>query len=235
MAAVSTTLDNIVAHWKLDSSDGGVTADASGNGYTLTNNNTVGSATGKQGNGVDCTPNDNLSITEQAAFRYTGSNNLSCSFWFKTDSVAAGTIGIVGMYNGTATGEEWLVYRNGANLEVAIRGSGTTFTSTAISTGTWYHVVLTMDSSNAYKLYVNGAAPKTASGATGSSNDTLEFRIGAYGKTATGFFDGIIDEVTLTSDIITSGEVATLYNSGNGIPWTEAAGSTFTPRVSFIM
>jgi len=148
--------------------------------------------------------------------------------WFKPDSVAAGTIGIVGMYNGNSNADEWLIYRNGSNLEVAIRNAGTTFTSTALSAGSWYHVVLTMDSTSAYKLYVNGAAAKTASGAGGTGDVSLVFRIGAYAITPTGYFDGIIDEVTLTSDIITSGEVATLYNSGSGIPWSEPSSSIKT-------
>jgi hypothetical protein len=223
MADIVTTLDNRIAHWRLES--GALTVDEEGT-YTLTDNNATGTAAGKQGNGADFTPNDNLSIAEQAAFRYTSSNNLSCSFWFKADALG-GVMGLVGMYNGTSDVEEWLVYLNGTSLVLLVRNQGAAVTyGSAISTATWYHVVVTMSSSNAYQMYVNAGTAVTGSGAGGGADSALEFRIGAYGATPTGYFNGMIDEVTLTSDFITSGVVTTIYNSGNGIEYETAGGGS---------
>lgn len=235
MADVSTTLDNILAHWELEETTGDRTDSA--NSYDLTDNNTVGTASGKQGEAGDFTPNDNFSRAVEATWGYNSgggaaNTDLSTSFWFKADSVS-GVQGLVGYYQGSGAGaHEWLVYLNGTSLILLVNNQGTAITSsTTISTGTWYHVVATMDSSNNYNLYVNGGSAGTGSGAGGSGTTNINFRLGAYGTTPTGYFNGIIDEVTITTDVITNTEKNTIYNSGDGIPW-EAAATTSIKEIN---
>jgi len=58
--------------------------------------------------------------------------------------------------------------------------------------GEWQHVAATFDGSTA-RYYVDGAlVASRASGSPGSSN---VWRIGAYGASPGGFFDGVIDDV----------------------------------------
>ena len=90
---VSTGLDNVMAHWELEETSGTRVDSDTDTAYDLTDNNTTGSGTGKQGTAADFTPNDNLSRAASGdwGYRYDGSaanDNLSASFWFKADSVA---------------------------------------------------------------------------------------------------------------------------------------------------
>lgn len=224
----STLPTSLLSYWSLEETTGS-RIDTPGT-FDLTDNNSTGYGTGKQGNAADFTPNDNLSIAEQSSLRYTGSVNLSASFWFKADTVS-GVQGLVGMYNGTSDAEEWLVYLNGTSLILLVRNQGAAVTwSSSISTGTWYHVVVTMNSSNAYSMKVNNGTAVTGSGASGTFDVPLTFRIGAYGIVAAGHFNGMIDEVGIWQKVLSDTEITTLYQSGSGIPYSSGGGGSPTPQ-----
>jgi len=219
---------NLLAYWELEESTASSTWVDSHGSYNLTNSSSgtgVTSATGIQGNGADFETSDSehLSIASTTAFQYDpGVNNISCSFWFKPESLS-GTRGLVGKYVGTAN-KPWLVYTNGTTLTLLVGSQGAAVQwGTPLSTGTWYHIVATMDSSNNYQLIVDDGTPATGSGASSSGTTAEPFRIGAYSSTATGFTDGIIDEVGIWDKKLSAAEITTLYNSGDGIPYEAPA------------
>ena len=107
------------------------------------------------------------------------------------------------------------------------KGHGWITDNTVLSTGTWTHIVITSDiSTEVMVIYIDGVAVAVTKDLdeAGSGSDvgvsTNDFTLGAHWGT-TQNFDGLIDELTITSDIITSGEVTTIYNSGAGIPYEE--------------
>jgi hypothetical protein len=82
--------------------------------------------------------------------------------------------------------------------------------------GQWQHLAATYDGATA-RFYVNGV--ETANRAfTGNVGDANVWRIGAYGPTAGGFFDGVIDEVRVYNRAITPAEVQADMNTGVGPP-----------------
>lgn len=240
MADISTTLDNIVSHWEFEESSG-TRVDSHGSN-DLTDNNTVGQATGKQGNGADLerTNTEYLSISNaaQSGLKITG--DMSVSMWLKVeDQVTSGTIEyqLYNRYQSAGNHRSFsltYIYNGGTYaIQVITSANGSTIKygniSQTFTPGTWYHLVAVYDASaGSVELYVNGSSIGTISGLdTALYADSAPVEIGAQSGAYT--FDGVLDEVTVTSDVITSGEVTTIYNSGDGIPYL--GGTTVSPSV----
>jgi hypothetical protein len=87
--------------------------------------------------------------------------------------------------------------------------------------------VVVVDSSGNGKLYVNGGQEGTWSNGTNSSVN--KFSIGqeydGTGSTATDFFDGKIDEVAIWNVALSTSDVTSLYNSGNGLKASANSGN----------
>ena len=71
--------------------------------------------------------------------------------------------------------------------------------------GQWQHVAFSYNGSTA-RFYVNGTEVANRS-FTGNVGDSNTWRIGAYGSTAMGFFDGTIDEVRIYNRALTQTEI----------------------------
>lgn len=79
----------------------------------------------------------------------------------------------------------------------------------------WSHIVVTWDSSNVY-IYINNVASASKAVTVTPVASTNNLQIGSPVVDSSGYFDGYIDEVGIWNRLLTSGEVSTLYNSGNG-------------------
>lgn len=87
-----------------------------------------------------------------------------------------------------------------------------------MSTGTFYHAVVTyVGSGNAWILYLNGTT-YNASGATPNTS-VAAMAIGKNIVNNVQYFNGSIDEVGIWSRELTSGEVTSLYNAGAGLQY----------------
>jgi len=127
-----------------------------------------------------------------------------------------------------------LVYNNGTNTRIRIDlgfNSGLSFESiyhaTALSTATWYHVTVTYN--NADKSYA--IRLKDTNGATIGSDVTgtatldanklsavnADLQIGIINPTPILPFDGLMDEVVVFSDIITSAEATQIAQGVYGV------------------
>ena len=84
-------------------------------------------------------------------------------------------------------------------------------TTTSMSTGTWYNLVITFDFSSSIKAYLNGSeeATVTPSGTFGQNTDTVF--IGRYHAGAT-YFDGEMDQIRLFPSALSASQVTELYN-----------------------
>jgi len=97
------------------------------------------------------------------------------------------------------------------------------------STGTWYYVVCAfdVDTTNAV-IYVNGSSIGTQTGGA-APLDGGTFYCGTRSGGDAGFMDGLLDECGLWNKTLTSDEVTSLYNSGNGLayPFTTTSATHF--------
>lgn len=232
-------VDNLVSYWKLDESSGNASDSVGSN--TLTNKNGVTFSSGKINNGIDLEIATVQSMyildASQTGLDITG--DISISAWIKLESLAStGNETIVAKWHATGAGFRayqfditqttnllrFQISSDGGSSNVNVATCNTAFDVDDL--GVWHHCVVTVDVSSAsagITIYIDGVAQSvTASGTqTSIANTTAQFDIGArnYLGTPTELFDGMIDEVGVWSRELTSGEVTSLYNSGNGLSY----------------
>lgn len=169
-----------------------------------------------------------ISDSAQTGLDITG--DISVEAWINLEtlaSVAGTSFGIAGKYDFTANRSYTLYITSANKLSFVFSHDGTNTTSVTestaslTSTGVWYHVAATADVSagaSGVTLYVNASAQTDADDSSNSTaiyNSTASFAIGARDITGTptNFFDGLIDEVRVWSDVRTSGEISANYQS----------------------
>ncbi|KKL76050.1 hypothetical protein LCGC14_2048770 [marine sediment metagenome] len=223
----ATLTNNLISYWELEETSG-ERADSHGSN-NLTDNNTVLSATGKQGTAADFENNANeyLSKTDTADLSITG--DLSFAMWIKIESFPANQT-LLGKWNPSGDQRSYSFFiSTGNKLRAFISDDGSNantsklfFTHTALTTATWYHIVIAYDASaGTMDLWINNSAQTQISGHKTSIDDsTADFGLG-NNFADFGYFDGIQDEVGIWNRLLITSEVSDLYNSGAGIPYDE--------------
>lgn len=212
---------NLIAYWKLDESSGNA-SDATGNGFTASNSNSVGFSTGKINNGAVF--NGVNQIFTYGNIGITGSHAFTISAWIKTTQTSNNR-GIVNIGTNSSTNKSFSMtqYDNGSDhfLKANFWGGGTiAIGETNINTGNWVFCTVTYDGTY-IKLYVNGSLEDTSGSVigniTGSTNNYigLEDSSGSNGL----YFNGMIDEVGIWNRVLTADEVTQLYNGGAGLSY----------------
>jgi hypothetical protein len=148
--------------------------------------------------------NDTVTMGDVAAFRFTGAFTISC--WVRYTVAAVG--GIVTKTESVSVGAR------GWGLQVTAAGKIQFFAFTAANAqvfnittplahnnGLWHHVMATWDGTTTADkviIYVDGVSVITGTAAAGTiSTAANPFRIGARGVTASEFYTGTIDEVSV--------------------------------------
>lgn len=221
---------NLVSYWKFDESSGNA-ADAVGSN-TLTNNNTATFATGKINNAADLelSSTQYFSIADASQSGLDFSSTWSLSGWVnlesngvsnfiasKDDNNQRSYVIRIQANDGGASANR-IVGQMFSSLTTNARWEG--YGSTQLSTGTWYHVVVTFDASGpTMKMYVNGVEETvtiTVSTFSGTiQNGTAPFQVGADTFDG-GKYDGMIDELGVWSRVLSQSDVTALYNGGAG-------------------
>jgi len=219
-------------YYHLSESSGTTANDSSGNAYsgTLHGGVTLGAAGALQGPGE--LGNTSMSfdgstgfIQLASALKTDGWSNLSVSCWFNTSAS-------VGSVTRLLANDNPAVSHNGIDLglNASLAGcfctigngatSATATFSTALLTGTWYHLLATWDGTT-IKLSLNGAqqASIALSGSVGTAAQALA--IGYNPALASNFFKGSIAEVDLANPTtvnavapLTAADVLARYNAG---------------------
>jgi type II secretory pathway pseudopilin PulG len=179
----------------------------------------TGAMTGSKGATLNGTTGY-LQIANGASLQRVG--DLSIELWLKTTSLAAAQV----LVSKGTTGEYHLVLNTNGSVSLLMGPSYSTVVIPAatISTGTWYHLVVTrraVDKSIA--AYLNGTSRYTGTYSTAPSTTTNVLRLGATSPTAGAFFVGTLDEVVLYARPLTSTQVAAHY------AWSQAADCGSTP------
>jgi len=224
--------DNLISYWKLDEASGNALDAHSTN--ELTDQNTVGSATGKINNARDFEngANEYFSRASNAALQ-TGNIDFTFTGWINVESFPAVAsfitakrefLGGGGDLNSnvehnvalvTSAGNTFLAFGtgNGVGLFDAITSI------TALSLGTWYFFCAWHDATLG-KIYiqVNAGTPDEFTRLTVPATTAYDFQINMRNDGGGGNFgyDGLIDEVGFWKRVLTSDERTDLYNAGNG-------------------
>jgi hypothetical protein len=215
-----------VGYWPMDENTGTSTVnDKSGNGHTGT---MAGSMTaddwvpGKFGSALAFDgSNDVIGAGNGSSLQITGPVTLEA--WVKFDSFAA-TNAILSKH-GSATNRAYqLSITSGANIRMEtsadgvdanmVLGTGTT----ALSTGTWYHVAGVYIPSTSITLYINGIqdGQNTTSIPAALFNGSGNFGIGAQNEN-TRFFPGTVDDVRVYNYARTPAQIVADMNGGHPV------------------
>lgn len=214
--------DNLVSWWSLDEASG-TRYDSHGTNH-LTDNNTVGSATGKVGNAASfvAANSESLSIVDNASLSMGAGVRLTIAAWVHATSLAFEN-NIVAKRTGHL--EYYLRVRNNRfDFEVSATGATPVYTvvgANTITTGVWYFVVAGYDGTNLF-LSINDGALRTTAYIGDIFDGTSSFVVGSRGTND--YWTGEIDEVAIWKRALSSAEITELYNSGAGVSYANISG-----------
>jgi hypothetical protein len=201
----------LVGYWKLDEASGS-RADSSGNGNTLTDNNTVTSVaqdywkTGENSADFESGNSEYLSITDasQTGLDLTGS--YSIGFWMKAETVTGAPI------------SKWTP-SNGYNIQVSVSDGGTVQvnhdgssynTIVGLSVGKWTHIFVVYDTTaNTLSVYKDGNLAGVQSATTDPSNNATALNIGRR-PDGGDYFDGLLKDVAIWNVALTPIQIKSL-------------------------
>ena len=204
------------------------------NSNDLTDVNTVVSGTGIINNGGDFESSNSeyIYIDDATASGLDGMSDVSISAWFKAESSGAFKTVVNKRGSGASQGGYMIRIASDNSTIYAEVGDGTNTTggnisSSAVTTGVWYHIVITLDNADGDIIpYINNTVKTTITGtASGvAGGNSQPFMIGASNNTSSGsgrtpiwYMDGVVDIVEVYNRVLTSTEVSDLYNAGAGV------------------
>lgn len=227
-----------VSHWDCDETSG-VRYDANlTNTNDLTDNNTVLYQAGALSNACDFERSNSeyLSITDANQIGLDVTTNATFSFWINIESLpSSGQIYTFLSKITTASNESYSIflYNNAGTYQLGLQGSGDGsyggpgtywYTNWTPVVSTWYHLVFTYNSaSDRTEWFVNGSLQASSTTAYTENlfyNGSSPFTIGADVGWNNGYFDGLIDEVSVFPSTLTDTDISVLYNSGTPLPYT---------------
>jgi len=178
-----------------------------------------------------------LSVGDNASIR-PGTGDFSLAGWLYMDTVtAARSIIGRGATSDPAPGY-WIYVDTSARLNFQfIDNSGQTrdtANSTAFSTGAWHFWVISFDRDGVAQIYIDNVADGNVSIAAhaGTINNALTLSIG-LGSTGSNPMDGRQCGVGLWSKVLSTAEIAQLYNSGVGLAYDEFDPGLKTSLISY--
>ena len=221
---------NLVGDWSMDETSG-TRVDSHGSN-DLTDNNTVGYATGVISNASSFV-SANSEYLSSTTVPVTGTDARSLEVWFKTST--SGTMHIVG-FGGSSTSTNGAAFRlsiENGSLFCRVYGGYAGFGG-SWNDGAWHQVVLkVMDSGYVedLEMYVDGSSQTRVSGSnltlTAINTGTDSFFVGQnIQSSATQYFNGDVDILRVFNDELTADEITWLYNSGSGRSYSDISGAT---------
>ena len=223
----SSLLDSLRGYWKLDETSGTTVVDATGtqNAYRM---GSVGFAAGKLG--YASTFNIGSDVVEAIYNTNTVPKGVDFSFaaWIRLDSLPS----VVGhdcyVFQQNLASSPWWAHRiyvSSSDNKIVVGSRNTSgtaynvYSAAALEVGTWYHVVfVNRGNGQTLRLYMNGTDVSTTAGTfSGTLLEGLSHTCfgNAYSNAGENF-EGTIDSPGIWGVALTSGQVTTLYNSGNG-------------------
>jgi len=198
--------------------------DAAGNGNHSDSVGGLTQAEGIYGQGIFCNgTSSGVNITPNI-FDSSFSER-TISVWFKADAID----GIRSIYEEGGTVNGIVIYIQDGTLYggtyKATGGDYDIFIPYNVSTGTWYHVVITFHTTNGFSLFINGNLvdgpyplgldmPNHSddNGLCFQNNDTRRHTGSNNGAGQSNFFTGVLDEIGVWNRTLSNGEILNLFH-----------------------
>jgi len=224
---------NLEAAWLLDEASG-TRFDETANNNDLTDNNTVGQASGANCQFDECadfedTNSEFLSITDgsQTGLDLTGKFTLLT--WIRLEKTVVSQDHIMGKSDSGPTASYVLYLEDNPSANsVKLTLEGTIFVgTTAIIVATNTHLAVVYDQTDVIQ-YFDGSVDKTTAHTTDGTDTGNPFHLGARSDPAQ-FFDGTLDEAVVFSRDLSTSEINDIMD--NGIAAFISPAAAFIPRV----
>jgi len=216
-----------VAHFKMNDNAANKTVIESANGLNGTSqrNTNLMSVAGKVNtalyfNGED----DYIRVTDNDLLDF-GTSDFAISFRLKCSNKGA-IKSIIEKQDASVVGWEVDISLTD-KLQITIGDSSgytvQTFNDIDPTDGFWHHVVLNFDRDVAVTPYYDGVAktPKDITARQGSVNNDSILAIGIFRNLTSYKYKGALDDIRLYKRLLTTTEIAALYNNGNGAEYGE--------------
>lgn len=211
---------NLKAYYRLES--GLFTTDTKG-GFTLTNNNSVATATGKFGGGADTgSSNSNKSMSVANNIGIDGGPiTISCWVNITTAPSSGQSAAFVQQANTTSKTGYFIEYNNNSGT-LRVRFNRTRFPGDqdqsivvgTLTTGVWHNLILVYDGTNIWG-FIDGVkstpAAATGNGGSGGGNSLSLFNRAVEGNL---FFSGLLDDVAIFNDDLDDATCGKIYAGG---------------------
>ncbi len=231
MEPVNPGITNLEAWWSLDEASG-TRNDSHGSNH-LTDNNTVGNTTGKQGNAAQFVSanSEYLSISDNASLSM-GDIAFTITGWFYRSTASDQYLLAKGNTASIYTYEYIIrIYPDNTSQFFVSNGSNQRqwVTVSSVTSGAWYFFAVQHDpTGNVINYRINNAAPASASYTYGGFDGSSPLYIGnALNHNL--YHNGYVDEVGIWKTLLSTDEIDWLYNSGNGRTYCDLEGACSTP------
>ena len=221
-------ITQLISHWKLDEVSGNrIDSHGSNN---LTDNNTVGFATGKLGNSAQFSRSDTDYLSNANAIFDPGNFNFTWALWVKLEN-KSDNAPLINRMALTPNQEYQIVYNDvndvfrfrathtGVNTDFAVLDADS---FGAPSTGVWYFVVAWHDAdANTINIQVNnGTVDSLAFNSAGVYNAGNDLVIGGR-LDSSSYSDAELDSVSYWTRLLTEDERTQLYNNGDALDYED--------------
>lgn len=221
MARADIYGSSLIGWWNFDSNStsagAGNTRDVSGNGRNAQTVGTFSMINGQMGQGLAYDATDGNHTNLGASFTQTAE---TMSAWVYVSSFDNAYEAVIAMDETAPSSANTLLLKSNGKLAIYISclsaysfydGTG----ANTLTTGRWYNLSLTYDSTNGLIGYVNGTLDGTA-GAQGAINfqALAEYWVGSHPNIAGRGVHGYIDDVRIYNRAFTASEIMQLYQNG---------------------
>lgn len=139
----------------------------------------------------------------------TNSSDFTLSAWFKLNSLTANQV----LFSNSSDLSTIVRLNSSTEIRVSQNGGQNFTLPITLTTGVWYHFMLTSNS-NQRDLFINGQASPSNS-LTYSATSNYDW-IGNYNGDGADTFDGVFDEISFYNSGANNQDAIDFYNSGAG-------------------
>lgn len=229
-----------VAEWKFEEGVGTTTYDTSGNNYHgvfSTGNSAPTWTTGKIGKGLSFDKSDYVNHGDVLDMEL---NDMTISTWIKSSDTGSSSQYIISKARAANQNYRYGVYLKSGRAGIFMQGDGGSdvgiTSNTSVTDNKWHNLSFIFDRSSSASIYIDGVYDTSGTisqWVSANMNSDNPFRIGSYtandSVTASGFFNGKLDNIRVYNYARTPAQIAYDYNKGGPIAhwkFDECQGST---------
>jgi hypothetical protein len=213
-----TIYDLLVGYYKFDALTSGQVIDSANQGAVGTLSNAGLVSGGKFGNALRTTTSaGKMTVDDFLVHRQSPTNRISVNVWINLDKALNTMWGTPKFLDKTGGGTSGyflgVLAGGGNNISFRVHNSaGTPYTATYTESATSGWVMITgVYEGSVVRIYRNGVSQNTA-----VADGSLRFASSIIDNIGLGF-EGLIDEMSIWTRMLSSGEVTTLYAAGAGL------------------